>query len=248
MLSAPASNALTAKLIQSMDSFPDGFRALVIGASGTIGAAFTALLESDARCASVVGIHRQSDPPIDFNLENSVAEAAAALACKAPFHLVINAAGLLHSARFMPEKKLGQLHYDQMLETFKANVFGPAMVIRHFSPLLDTGRAVMAVLSAKVGSIEDNRLGGWYSYRASKAALNMFLKTAAIEIKRTNPNVVLVALHPGTVSSALSAPFRGAEIGRTATAAAGDMLGVINRLTSADSGRFYSYNGEQLPW
>ena len=231
-----------------MDSFPDGFRALIIGASGTIGAAFTALLESDARCASVVGIHRQSDPPIDFNLESSVAEAAAALVSKAPFHLVINAAGLLHSARFMPEKKLGQLHYDQMSETFKANAFGPAMVMRHFSPLLDTERGVLAVLSAKVGSIEDNRLGGWYSYRASKAALNMFLKTAAIEIKRTNPNAVLVALHPGTVNSGLSAPFRGAEIGRSATDAAGDMLGVINRLTAADSGRFYSYNGEQLPW
>ena len=231
-----------------MDSFPDGFRALIIGASGAIGSAFTALLKSDARCAFVEGIHRQSQPPIDFSQESSIATAAAALTGKGPFHLVINAAGLLHSADFMPEKKLDHLHYDQMLETFTANAFGPAMTMRHFSPLLDTERGVMAVLSAKVGSIEDNRLGGWYSYRASKAALNMFLKTAAIEIKRTNPNAVLVALHPGTVNSGLSAPFRGAEIGRSATDAARDMLGVIDRLKPADSGRFYSYNGEQLPW
>ena len=231
-----------------MDSFPDGFRALIVGASGTIGSAFTALLKSDTRCAFVAGIHRQSQPPIDFSQESTIATAAAKLTGKGPFHLVINATGLLHNAGFMPEKKLAHLHYDQMLETFTANAFGPAMTMRHFSPLLDTERGVMAVLSAKVGSIEDNRLGGWYSYRASKAALNMFLKTAAIEIKRTNSNAVLVALHPGTVNSALSAPFRGAEIGRSATDAARDMLGVIDRLKPADSGRFYSYNGEQLPW
>jgi len=121
-------------------------------------------------------------------------------------------------------------------------------VLRHFAKLLDTERGVMAVVSAKVGSIEDNRLGGWYSYRASKAALNMFLKTAAIEVKRTNPNALLVALHPGTVNSPLSQPFRGAKIGRSAVDAANDMLNVIDGLTAAETGRFYAYNGEQLPW
>ena len=106
----------------------------------------------------------------------------------------------------------------------------------------------MAVLSAKVGSIEDNRLGGWYSYRASKAALNMFLKTAAIEVKRTRPNTVLVALHPGTVTSDLSQPFGGADIGQIPVAATGKMLNVIDQLTSDDSGRFNAYNGERMPW
>jgi NAD(P)-dependent dehydrogenase (short-subunit alcohol dehydrogenase family) len=135
-----------------------------------------------------------------------------------------------------------------MLKTFQVNAIGPAMVMRHFSRLLDPQRGVMAFLSAKVGSIEDNRLGGWYSYRASKAALNMFVKTAAIELKRTNPNAVILALHPGTVNSRLSKPFRGAEIGRSACDAATDMLAVIDTLTPAETGRFYAYNGERLPW
>ena len=107
---------------------------------------------------------------------------------------------------------------------------------------------MLAVLSAKVGSIEDNRLGGWYSYRASKAALNMFLKTAAIEVQRSNPNAVLVALHPGTVDSPLSEPFRGKEIGRAASDAAADMLRVLDGLAAADSGSFFSYSGERIPW
>ena len=104
------------------------------------------------------------------------------------------------------------------------------------------------MLSAKVGSIEDNRLGGWYSYRASKAALNMMIKTAAIEIKRTQPNAVVIAMHPGTVTSALSQPFRGAEIGRPATQAANEMLEVIDQLQAEDSASFVSYKGERLPW
>ena len=103
-------------------------------------------------------------------------------------------------------------------------------------------------LAGKVGSIEDNRLGGWYSYRASKAALNMLLKTAAIEVQRAQPNAVLVALHPGTVDSALSAPFRGAEIGRPAAAAAADLLRVIDGLNPEHTASFFSYTGERLPW
>ncbi len=231
-----------------MNSLPANFRAIVIGASGAIGSAFVRVLSANARCASVDALHRQSQPGIDFAHEGSIAEAAAALAGRAPFHLIINAAGVLHTPHFMPEKKLADLHYAQMLETFQVNAFGPAMVIRHFAKLLDPERGVVAVVSAKVGSIEDNRLGGWYSYRASKAALNMFVKTAAIEVKRTNPNALLVALHPGTVNSPLSQPFRGAQSGRSADDAAKDMLTVIDGLTEAETGRFYAYNGEELPW
>jgi NAD(P)-dependent dehydrogenase (short-subunit alcohol dehydrogenase family) len=106
----------------------------------------------------------------------------------------------------------------------------------------------MVTLSAKVGSIEDNRLGGWYSYRASKAALNMLVKTASIELARNKPNTALIALHPGTVNSRLSKPFRGEQIGRPPLDAASDMLKVIEGLTKEDSGCFLSYSGERLPW
>ena len=149
----------------------------------------------------------------------------------------------------MPEKRLGQLHYAQMEATFRTNTFGPALVLAHFAPLLPKqGRGLLAVLSAKVGSIGDNRLGGWYSYRASKAALNMLLKTASIEVARTHPQAVLVALHPGTVDSALSAPFNGAEIGRPAQDAAADLLRVLDGLSPQASGGFYAYSGAPLPW
>ncbi len=231
-----------------MQSFPADFRALVIGASGSIGTAFHALLSQDAHCAQVVRLHRQSQPPINFDQEESIAAAASQLAPEGKFHLIIAATGMLHSAQFMPEKRLADLSYAQMEQTFRTNTLGPAMVLRHFAPLLDTQRGVLAVLSAKVGSIGDNRLGGWYSYRASKAALNMLLKTAAIEVKRSNPNAVLVALHPGTVNSHLSKPFRGAEIGRSPADAAGDMLQVIDSLAVGDTGRFIAYSGEALPW
>ena len=231
-----------------LSSMPEGYRALVVGAGGAIGAAFVQQLQSDPRCAQVLGLGRQTVPAIDFEQEASIAAAAAALAPQGKFHLIINAAGVLHRPEFMPEKQLGQLSYAQLLSTFTVNTFGPALLLRYFSPLLDRRRGVMALLSAKVGSIEDNRLGGWYSYRASKAALNMLIKTAAIELRRSQPQTVLVALHPGTVSSALSAPFRGAEIGRPADVAAAEMLAVLDGLTLADTGQFLSYSGERLPW
>ena len=231
-----------------LPSLPDGYRALVIGASGGIGAAFVRALAADARCAAVVGLHRHSQPAIDFDDEASIGQAASAVADRGLFHLVINAAGLLHSPDAMPEKKLGDLHYAQLLATFRANTFGPALVLRHFSPLLDRQRALLALVSAKVGSIGDNRLGGWYSYRASKAALNMLLKTAAIELQRSQPQAVLVALHPGTVASALSRPFKGDVIGRPADLAALEMLQALDALTPADSGSFVAYDGQRLAW
>lgn len=231
-----------------MNSLPDQFHALVIGASGSIGSAFVDLLGSLPRCASVHGLHRHSTPHVDFADENSVAEAARVLGTGRRYHLIINAAGLLHSEAFMPEKRLADLNTMQMQATFQANTFGPALVMRHFVSLLASERAILAMLSAKVGSIGDNRLGGWYSYRASKAALNMMVKTAAIEVARNQKNSVLVALHPGTVSSRLSQPFRGESIGRPAHDAAADMLHVMDALTPADSGSFRSYNGAELPW
>ena len=231
-----------------MQSLPDGYRAIVIGASGGIGAAFVARLQSDPRCASVEALHRRSAIAIDFDREDSIAAAGAALSPRGPFHLIVNAVGLLHTCGFMPEKRLADLHYAQMLETFRVNTFGPALVIRHFSPLLAPERAIVAMLSAKVGSIADNRLGGWFSYRASKAALNMVVKTGAIELARNRPRVIVVALHPGTVSTPLSQPFGGAEIGRPPLTAATQMLDVLDTLSPTDSGQFISYDGQRLPW
>ena len=223
-------------------------KALVIGASGGIGAAFVQLIDTDPIYRSVTGLHRSSAIAIDLADEASIAAAARACEGLGPFQLIINAAGLLHAAAFMPEKKLGDLTAAQMQATFAINTIAPALLLRHFTPLLAREGAVMAMLSAKVGSIGDNRLGGWYSYRASKAALNMLVKTAAIELRRTQPNTVLVALHPGTVNTRLSQPFRGAEIGRPAEEAAAEMLKVMHSLSPADSGSFISYSGERLPW
>jgi NAD(P)-dependent dehydrogenase (short-subunit alcohol dehydrogenase family) len=224
------------------------FRALVIGSSGTIGAAFLELLESNPSCEAVYGIHRNSAAPIDYEDLSTIEVAANTLADKGPFQLIINTIGVLHSEHWMPEKKLADLHAEQLQMLMQVNAIGPALTIQHFSKLLDPAGSVMATLSAKVGSIEDNRLGGWYSYRASKAALNMLIKTTAIEFGRTMPNTALVALHPGTVNSRLSKPFKGEQIGRPPADAASDMLKVLLSLTKADSGIFISYAGEKLPW
>lgn len=231
-----------------MQSLPEGFRALVIGASGAVGAAFVERLQADPRCAGVWSLGRQAAVRVDFADEASLAEAAATLCKHGPFHLVLVATGALHLPGVQPEKRLADLSYDAMGQIFRINTFGPALAMRHFAPLLDRQRSVLAVLSAKVGSLGDNRLGGWYSYRASKAALNMMVKTAAIEMRRTHPGAVLVALHPGTVRSALSRPFRGDEIGRDPDEAAAAMLEVLDGLGADDSGSFVAYDGQRLPW
>ena len=232
----------------SLQSLPDGYRALVIGASGAIGSAFCTLLENDLRCAEVCRLGRQSQPALDFFNPQSVADAAQILGGQAPYHRIINAAGMLHSPSCKREKKLAELDAQQLLESFQANTFGPALLLRYFTPLLDKQRGVMLFLSAKVGSISDNRLGGWYSYRAAKAALNMLIKTAAVELARTQPNSVVLAIHPGTVSSALSAPFSGARLGRPAAIAAAEMLRLVDTFDPGTSGSFYAYDGTQLPW
>lgn len=231
-----------------LPSLPEGYRALIIGASGAIGSAFAEALRADPRCAQVIGLHRHSTPALDLADDASVAQAAQQLKASGPFQVIVHAAGVLHTASGGPEKRLAQLNTTQMSEVFRINTIGPALVLAHFVPLLCRERAVMAFLSAKVGSIGDNRLGGWYSYRASKAALNMLVKTAAIEVARSQPQAVLVALHPGTVTSALSAPFNGAEIGRPAEHAVADMLRVLDGLRPEQSGGFFAYDGQALPW
>jgi NAD(P)-dependent dehydrogenase (short-subunit alcohol dehydrogenase family) len=229
-------------------SLPNAYRALVIGAGGAIGSAFVQQLRADPRCASVLGLHRGSVPAINVGEPGSIAASAAALRDAAPLHLVLVATGVLHGDGFVPEKRLADLDALAMEQVLRINVVGPAMLLRHFTPLLDRQRSVMALLSARVGSIGDNRLGGWASYRASKAALNMLLKTASIELRRTNPAAVLAALHPGTVRSALSRPFRGDFIGRDPQQAAAAILQVLDTLRADDSGAFVAYDGQRIPW
>ncbi len=230
-----------------MNSLGYGYRALVIGASGALGAAFCELLNEDPRCSFVRELGRNSAPGLDLEKPDSIASAVAELAEEAPYQLILHAAGLLHREDIKPEKSYTSIEADALQAIFQVNTLGPALILRHFLPLLDA-RGAMAVLSAKVGSIGDNRLGGWYAYRASKAALNMLIKTAAIELARTRPQTRLLSLHPGTVISGLSQPFKGASAARPASLAARELLSLIDRLAPADSGNFFAYNGERLPW
>ncbi|MEG3010909.1 MAG: SDR family oxidoreductase [Pseudomonas sp.] len=233
--------------VLTMDSLGDGYRALVIGAGGTLGTAFCEQLEQDPRCAGVRALGRHTVPELDLERPETIASAATELATEAPYQLIVHAAGLLHRDGIKPEKSLSAIEPEALQAVFQVNALGPAMVLRHFLPLLDPMGA-MAMLSAKVGSIGDNRLGGWYAYRASKAALNMLIKTAAIELARTRPQSRLLSLHPGTVISGLSQPFRGASSARPADVAAAQLLTLIDQLTPADSGHFFAYDGERLPW
>ena len=233
--------------VLTMASLGDGYRALVIGAGGTLGTAFCEQLEQDPRCAGVRALGRHTVPELDLERPETIASAATELAAEAPYQLIVHAAGLLHRDGIKPEKSLSAIELEALQTVFQVNALGPAMVLRHFLPLLDPMGA-MAMLSAKVGSIGDNRLGGWYAYRASKAALNMLIKTAAIELARTRPQSRLLSLHPGTVISGLSQPFRGASSARPADVAAAQLLTLIDQLTPADSGHFFAYDGERLPW
>ncbi|MFJ2386806.1 SDR family oxidoreductase [Pseudomonas koreensis] len=231
----------------TMASLGDGYRALVIGASGALGTAFCEWLKQDPRCAGIRELGRHTVPELDLERPETIANAATALAAEAPYQMIIHAAGLLHRDRIKPEKSYSAIEAEALQAVFQVNTLGPALVLRHFLPLLDP-QGAMAMLSAKVGSIGDNRLGGWYAYRASKAALNMLIKTAAIELARTRPHSRLLSLHPGTVVSALSQPFRGATSARPADVAADQLLSLIDQLKPADSGQFFAYDGERLPW
>ncbi len=231
----------------TMASLGDGYRALVIGASGALGTAFCELLKQDPRCAGVRALGRHTVPELDLERPETIANAATELAAEAPYQLIVHAAGLLHRDRIKPEKSFSAIEPEALQAVFQVNTLGPALVLRHFLPLLEP-RGAMAMLSAKVGSIGDNRLGGWYAYRASKAALNMLIKTAAIELARTRPQSRLLSLHPGTVVSGLSQPFRGATNARPADIAAAQLLTLIDQLKPADSGHFFAYDGERLPW
>jgi NAD(P)-dependent dehydrogenase (short-subunit alcohol dehydrogenase family) len=219
---------------------------VVIGATGGVGAAVADALE--ARGEPVLRLSRRSTPPLDLLDEASIA--AAAERAGQGLRLVFDATGFLHDERFQPEKSLRQLDPAHLAHAYALNAIGPALLMKHFLPrLAREGRAVFATLSARVGSIGDNRMGGWHAYRASKAALNQLVRTAAVEAARTRPGQIVVALHPGTVATGLSAPFSksGLEVQGPAQAAA-RLLEVLDRLTPAETGGFFDHKGEAIPY
>ncbi len=217
--------------------------AVVIGARGGLGSALIAALADED-----VPVHGFARPELDILDEASIAAAAASLS--SPPTLVLVATGMLHEDGHGPEKSLGELDGARLAHSYAVNTIGPALIAKHFLPLLPKGqRGVFAVLSARVGSISDNRLGGWYGYRASKAALNQLIRTLAIEMKRINDRAIIVGLHPGTVDTKLSKPFQANvapgqlfDPGRAAV----QLLDVIDGLTVKDSGNVLAWDGTTI--
>jgi NAD(P)-dependent dehydrogenase (short-subunit alcohol dehydrogenase family) len=223
--------------------------ALVVGASGGVGAAVLDQLRAAARFGRVHGVSRAVDG-LDITDEASLAALAARLSDGPPLELVFVATGVLHDG-FEPERSFKALEAAHLRRDFEVNALGPALLARHLIPLLPRDRrALFVALSARVGSIGDNRLGGWHSYRASKAALNMILKTLAVELARTHPQAVVAGLHPGTVDTDLSKPFqRGVtpETLFTPEQSATHLLAVLDGLQPADSGGVFAWDGARVP-
>lgn len=233
--------------------------ACVFGASGGIGRALCEALAAGgceriyAGSRSGIGPQGSAFKPFSFDLQDeaSIADAAAMMRAAPPEWVIVATGVLTLPDGTGPERSYKRLESSTMAEVFARNTIGPALIAKHMLPLMPRGAPfTFAALSARVGSISDNRLGGWHSYRASKAALNMLLRNFALEMARTHPASVIVGLHPGTVDSALSAPFQSglAEGQLTApSAAAANLLGVLARLTPAQSGRVFDFRGEEVP-
>jgi NAD(P)-dependent dehydrogenase (short-subunit alcohol dehydrogenase family) len=218
-------------------------RALVIGASGGIGAALVAALDQRGE---VLGLSRRNDG-LEVTDEASVARVLGAL--DGAFDLILIATGALVIDGVGPEKTLRAVTAEALARQIAVNAIGPALVMKHALRLMPRDRvARLAVLSARVGSIGDNASGGWYGYRAAKAALNQLLHSAAIEAARTHPQAVLVALHPGTVATGLAPTLRAGHPAVSPAEAAGNLLAVLDQLTPAESGGFFDWQGKVVPW
>jgi NAD(P)-dependent dehydrogenase (short-subunit alcohol dehydrogenase family) len=224
--------------------------AVVFGASGGIGRAIVKSLLMGKLFDRVVGFSRTSEPAIDLLVEASLKDAADFSTIHGDIRLVVDATGFLHDEIQRPEKSWREIDPSRMAHSYALNAIGPGLIMKHVLPLLpQKGRSVFATLSARVGSIGDNRLGGWYSYRASKAALNQLVRTAAIELRRRRPEAICVALHPGTVDTSLSSPFCKSDLDvQSPDIAAQRLIAVLDRLDAADSGEFLDHHGNSVPW
>ncbi|GBE91273.1 SDR family NAD(P)-dependent oxidoreductase [Nostoc cycadae] len=255
-------------------SFIQNFKnanAMIIGASQGIGFGFVKQLLQDTRINQIYATYRQQQTAaellaltseyadkltcieMDITDELQIVEAVRNISTQInKLHLVINCVGLLHEDDFQPEKSLRQINPENLLRYFQINSIGAVLLAKHLLPLFRHKEpSVFASISAKVGSIGDNQLGGWYGYRASKAALNMLMRTAAIEYGRSCPQTLVVTLHPGTTDTRLSRPFQRSvppeklfSVERTVS----QLLTVIEQLEADDSGQFFSWDGSKLPW
>jgi NAD(P)-dependent dehydrogenase (short-subunit alcohol dehydrogenase family) len=234
-------------------------RAVVIGAGGAIGNALVKLISRDARYDEIHACSRTARPTsqkiighqIDITNELSIRDLFTSLTARGSLERVIVTTGLLHDGEdIQPEKSLHMLDPAILSRLFHLNCIGPAIIAKYALPALNrTSRSIFAVLSARVGSISDNKLGGWYGYRMSKAALNMFIKNAAIETKRSNPHAVVIGLHPGTVDSRLSKPYQSRIDPKkifSAERAAKQLDAVMEGTVQSQSGSLLSWNGDEI--
>ncbi|MFN3235329.1 MAG: SDR family NAD(P)-dependent oxidoreductase [Gammaproteobacteria bacterium] len=232
---------------------------VIIGSSGAIGSALTAILSTTYPNATIYALSRQAPQKfqkniiyneIDYYSETSIKNASSIAAERKPIDIIIVATGILHQKNLSPEKSLQDLSFEKFKTSFEANAVVPAMLAKHFLPKLNKhSRSIFAALSARVGSISDNRLGGWYSYRASKAALNMIVKNASIETQRSNKEAIVVALHPGTVDSPLSKPFqKNVPLNKLFTPefSATKLISVLETLSPKDSGKCFDWSGQEV--
>ena len=244
---------------------------LIVGASQGIGLGFVKRLLQDDRIAKVYATYRQLESAnelislekqysdklvglsLDITEESQIAEVVQRIKAEVnKLNLVINCVGILHDDTFQPEKSLKQINSENLLRYFQVNSIGSILLAKHLLPLFrHSENSVFASISAKLASIGDNEIGGWYGYRASKTALNMFMRTAAIEYGRSCPKTLIVTLHPGTTDTRLSRPFQRnvpPEKLFSVELCVIQLLSVIDQLQDGDSGKFFSWDGSELPW
>jgi NAD(P)-dependent dehydrogenase (short-subunit alcohol dehydrogenase family) len=243
-----------------LTSLPEGYRAWVFGAGGGIGSAIVRLLRDDPRCAAIHAGARAAPAAhgkvsgfaFELTDEASIATAVETAADCGPPHLVLVTTGVLHAPDLQPEKSMKALSSAALTRAYAINAVGPALIAKHaLAHLPRAEKSVFAALSARVSSLSDNRSGGWHAYRASKAALNMLIRNGAIELASRNKAAVCVTLHPGTVDTAMSAPFKAgvaADKLFTPDQSAAHLLDVIDRLTPAVSGALIAWDGQTIPF
>ena len=220
-------------------------RALVFGASGGIGQAFSRFLEDKLGSENVVNVSRSFDG-FEISDEEKILKFSESI--EGTFNLIINATGVLQTTEEGPEKTINVVKQKSMIDMMTINAIGPALLLKNFSKKLDkTKFSVFVNLSARVGSITDNRLGGWISYRSSKAALNQIIKTSSIEINRRNKNAICVGLHPGTVKTSFTEKFQNTTETISPDESVKMMMNVVENLSVDDNGNCFAYDGKVIP-
>ena len=229
---------------------PDDFHALVIGSSGALGGAFVKHLRMDRRCQNVSELSRTTHPNFDLSRPHDFSDLLKSLEMPTALSLIVDATGALSLSGLGPEKSLRALKATQIRLAMDVNAIGPMLLLSALMPLIKkSGRVLYIKLSARVGSISDNRKGGWYSYRSSKAALNMMLQSAALEWQRTNPAAQVIALQPGTVYSRLSKDYLQASNAYfTADESVQSALLALDKLEAKTGAQFVDYRGNSIPW